>query len=107
MFGFDLETTIAAGIALAALLAIIPLFLAKSYAPLAGALAIGALAWSAGGLTNATFSAFAAGAVAAIVAFVDGILAGFGVGLPIPTGALLLLLIALLFLSARRNGKKK
>lgn len=106
MFGFDLTTTIAAGVALAALLALPALFLAKNYAQLAGALAIGGLAWTAGGLTAGTFSTFVAAVFGTVVAAVDGALVGFGVTLPVSTGAVLLLLAALVLLSKTSKKKK-
>lgn len=102
MFGLSFEATIAAGVALVALFATLPLLLGRNFLALAGVLAVGGFAWTVGGLTPDVFGVFTAGLIASVVAAVDGVLVGFGVNLPFSTGGLLFALSVLfLFVGAR------
>lgn len=108
MFGYDIETTIAAGVALIALMALIPLLLQKNAFGVAGALGVGAIAWTAGSLTVPVFTGFAADVIGAVfallIAVVGSALAALGVGIPPQIVVLVLLAIPLL---TRGGGKKK
>lgn len=104
MFGLSFEATIAAGVALVALFATLPLLLGRNFLALAGVLAVGGFAWTVGGLTPDVFGVFTAGLIASVVAAVDGVLVGFGVAdaMPFSTGGLLFALSVLfLFVGAR------
>ena len=108
MFGYDLATTLSAGVALVAFLAAVPLFMQKNVFALAGALGVGSLAWVAGGLTVPVFtgfaSAFIAAALALLTAVVTAALAGVGVGV---SPQIVVLILLALFLLSRGRGKKK
>ena len=108
MFGFGLETTLAAGIALVAFLAAVPLFMQKNVLALAGALGVGSVAWIAGGLTVPTFTGFASAFVAAALALLTAVVAAAleGLGVGVDPRVVVLVLLAF-FLLSRGRGKKK
>lgn len=106
MFGYDVLTTVAALIALGALLSIVPLVLARNFVEIIKPAAIGAGAWFVGGLTTASIVGVATSFVGALLALLNGLLVEIDVTLPFSTGTLVLVVVALALLSKGR-GKKK
>ena len=105
MFGYDIVTTVAALVALGAILSVVPLIFARNFVEIVKPAVFGVGAWVLGGLTPTSFVGVATGFIGLILALVNGTLAALGVQLPFSVGAIVLLVAALALLSKRGNKK--
>ena len=106
MFGYDITTTVAALVALGAILSVVPLLLARNFVEIVKPAVFGVGAWVLGDLTAASFVGVATGVLGLLLALLQGLLDTLGVQLPFSLGAVVLLFVALALLS-RGRGKKK
>lgn len=104
MFGYDITTTVAAFVALGAILSVLPLILARNFVEIVKPAVFGVGAWVIGGLTPASFVGVATGLIGLLLALLNGVLGALGVQLPFSVGAIVLVIAAIALLG---RGKKK